>query len=109
MGVLISQRMRRGPAQASCVGNYPITKLYNMPLIYNFSDHAPILLSTNGKATKTKTHSKFENWWLKEDDFQTHAKKSWQQSIGKPYHSRANHLAASLKIWCKKKSLCRRN
>jgi hypothetical protein len=101
--------MRRGPAQASCLGNYPITKLYNMPLIYNFSDHAPILLSTNGKATKTKTHFKFENRWLKEDDFQTHAKKSWQQSIGKPYHSRANHLAASLKIWCKKKSLCRRN
>jgi hypothetical protein len=45
-----------------------------MPLIYSFSDHAPILLSTNGRANKTRTHFKFENWWLKEEDFQTYAK-----------------------------------
>jgi hypothetical protein len=80
-----------------------------MPLIYSFSDHAPILLSTNGRANKTRTHFKFENWWLKEEYFQTYAKNTWHQSIGKAYHNRTNHLANSLKIWCKNKNLCRTN
>jgi hypothetical protein len=74
-----------------------------MPLIYNLSDHAPILLSTNGKANNIKSHFKFENWWLKEEDFQNYAKNAWQQSSGKPYQCRTNKLANSLKIWCKKK------
>jgi hypothetical protein len=97
------QRLDRCLANNQWCVNYPVTKVYNMPLIHTFSDHAPILLSTNGKVNKTKNHFKFENWWLKEDDFQNHAKSSWQQSRGKPYHIRSNQLAASLKIWCKKK------
>jgi hypothetical protein len=61
------------------------------------------LLSTNGKANKTRSHFKFENWWLKEEDFQSYAKNSWRNSVGKSFHHRNNHLANSLKVWCKKK------
>jgi hypothetical protein len=48
---------------------FPNSNVYNMPLIHSISDHAPILLSTDGPARKFKRSFKFENWWLKEKDF----------------------------------------
>jgi hypothetical protein len=97
------QRLDRCLANNQWCINYPSTKVYNMPLIYNFSDHAPILLSTNGKAKNIKSHFKFENWWLKEEDFQICAKNDWMSTVNKPFSARTNHLAGTLKIWCKKK------
>jgi hypothetical protein len=97
------QRLDRCLANNQWCISYPCTKVYNMLLIYNFSDHAPILLSTNGKANNVKSHFKFENWWLKEEDFQHYAKNAWQQYARNPFHHRTNKLANSLKVWCKKK------
>lgn len=34
-----------------------------------YSDHAPILSITQPVTVKTKKYSKFENWWLLEEDF----------------------------------------
>jgi hypothetical protein len=85
-----------------CVA-YPVSNVYNMPLLHCFSDHAPVLMSTMGKINKTRNSFKFENWWLKEDDFQDYAKNCWFQSKYKPFSDRTKHLAAKLKVWCRKK------
>lgn len=82
---------------------YPISNVYNMPLIHGFSDHAPILLSTEGPVHRIKKTFKFENWWLKEGDFQNFAKSVWITTKNKSFSNRANHLAGSLKIWSRKK------
>jgi phage host-nuclease inhibitor protein Gam len=74
-----------------------------MPIFHNISDHAAILLSTDGPVKKIKKPFKFENWWLKETDFQDKAKAAWISSKNKSFANRTNHLAGQLKIWCKKK------
>jgi hypothetical protein len=76
-----------------------------MPIIYSISDHAAILLSTDGPIRRIKRSFKFENWWIKEQDFQDHAKSAWLSTMDKPFSCRTNHLAGALKIWCKKKPL----
>jgi hypothetical protein len=40
-----------------------------MLVIDTLSDHAAILVSTDGPVRKIARAFKFENWWLKEDDF----------------------------------------
>jgi hypothetical protein len=82
---------------------FPVSNVYNMPIFHCYSDHAAILLSTEGPVRKIKKHFKFENWWLKEQDFQDYAKSMWNNSKNKSFSNRTNHLAGSLKIWCKKK------
>jgi hypothetical protein len=63
------QRLDRCLVNHEWCMNYPISNVFNMPLLPCFSDHAPILLSTNGKMRKPRRTFKFENWWLKEEDF----------------------------------------
>jgi hypothetical protein len=74
-----------------------------MPIFHTLSDHATILLSTEGPVRRIKKTFKFENWWLKENDFNDYAKKVWNVSKNKSFSNRTNHLAGQLKIWCKKK------
>jgi hypothetical protein len=80
-----------------------------MPLMHCFSDHAPILLSTDGKMTKPHNTFEFENWWLREEDFQSYAKNTWAQHENAAFMQRTNILGAKLKVWCRKKSHWRRN
>jgi hypothetical protein len=77
--------------------------VYNLPLIHTLSDHVPILLSTDGLVRKIKRSFKFENWWIKEEDFKSYAKTAWLSSTNKSFSARTNQLAGALKIWCKKK------
>jgi oligoribonuclease (3'-5' exoribonuclease) len=74
-----------------------------MPIFHNISDHAAILLSTDGLVKRIKKSFKFENWWLKEKDFQDYAKAAWNKSKNKSFSNRTNHLAGQLKVWCRKK------
>jgi hypothetical protein len=74
-----------------------------MPIIHTLSDHAAILLSTDGTLHRVKCSFKFENWWLKEDEFQNYAKNDWLSTANRSFSARTNHLAGTLKIWCKKK------
>jgi hypothetical protein len=97
------ERLDRCLVNAEWCAAYPISNVYNMPIIHGFSDHAAILLSTDGTMRRTKKSFKFENWWLKEQDFQNHAKSVWMSSKNKSFSNRTNKLAGSLKIWCKKK------
>jgi hypothetical protein len=62
---------------------YPISNVYNMPIIHNLSNHAAILLSTEGPVSRVKHSFKFENWWIKEQDFQDHAKTAWFSYLNK--------------------------
>lgn len=99
----IFERLDRCLVNAEWCALFPISNVYNMPLIHRLSDHTAILLSTDGPARRVKRSFKFENWWIKEQDFQEHAKCAWFSSVNRSFSSRTNHLAGSLKIWCKRK------
>lgn len=99
----IYERLDRCLVNAEWCDAYPISNVYNMPLIHSLSDHAPILLSTDGPVRRIKRSFKFENWWLKEKDFQMHAKTVWEKNINRPFSVRTNRLAGALRIWCRKK------
>jgi hypothetical protein len=68
-----------------------------------FSDHAPILVSTESQFRKPKRTFKFENWWTLEEEYHTLAKKTWASSTNRPFHVRTTNLAGSLRKWCRKK------
>lgn len=97
----ILERLDRCLVNAEWCGIYPSSNVFNLPIIY--SDHAPILLSTEAQTRKHKRNFNFENWWLMEEDFHTHAKNVWTGSRNKAFHNRATNLARALRIWCKKK------
>lgn len=99
----VYERLDRCLVNAEWCAAYPISNVYNMPLIHSISDHAAILLSTDGPVPKIKRSFKFENWWLKEGDFQLYARTAWSKTANKSFSTRANHLAGALKIWCRKK------
>jgi phage host-nuclease inhibitor protein Gam len=97
------ERLDRCLVNAEWCTNFPVSNVYNMPIIHSISDHAAILLSTDGPVRKIKRSFKFENWWLKECDFQSLAKTDWSSTANKSFNARTNHLAGTLRIWCRKK------
>jgi exonuclease III len=97
------ERLDRCLVNADWCAAFPISNVYNMPIIHTLSDHAAILLSTDGTLHRVKCSFKFENWWLKEDEFQNYAKNDWLSTANRSFAARTNHLAGTLKIWCKKK------
>lgn len=97
------ERLDRCLVNADWCAVFPIANVYNMPIMHTMSDHAPILLSTDGPVRRVKRSFKFENWWLKEHDFQSYAKAAWSKTNQKPFSQRTNHLAGVLKVWCRKK------
>ncbi|XP_048555987.1 uncharacterized protein LOC125536777 isoform X1 [Triticum urartu] len=80
---------------------YPNTKVLNLPII--LGDHAPILISSEGKLVRPRQSFKFENWWLMEKDFHSFAKNNWISSSLTSFAAKSSSLAGSLKVWCKKK------
>jgi hypothetical protein len=99
----IFQRLDRCLVNHEWCMNYPTSNVFNMPLLPCFSDHAPILLSTNGKMRKPRRTFKFENWWLKEEDFRDFSKACWTQNPNMPFVNKMSHLASRLKVWGRKK------
>jgi hypothetical protein len=99
----IYERLDRCLVNSEWCTNFPVSNVYNMPIIHTISDHAAILLSTDGPVKKIKSTFKFENWWLKENDFQNQAKTAWNNSKNKTFWNRTKHLAGQLKIWCRKR------
>ena len=95
------ERLDRCLANADWCNIFPNSNVFNLPII--FSDHAPILLSTDGQYRKPKRNFKFENWWLMENDFHVHAKNVWSSSKNKLFHNRITNLAGALRKWCRKK------
>lgn len=69
----------------------PNTKVLNLPII--LSDHAPILISTDGQFCRPKQSFKFENWWLTKSDFQAHAKAAWNIKRNALFSVMTNALA----------------
>jgi hypothetical protein len=99
----IFERLDRCLVNVEWCDVFPISNVYNMPLLHCYSDHAAILISTEGPARKIKKYFKFENWWLKEQGFQNYAKYVGNSSKDKSFSNRTKNLAGSLKIWCKNK------
>ena len=71
----VFERLDRCLANAEWCALFPRTNVFNMPIIHTFSDHAPILLSTDSKFKRPRLTFKFENWWPLEEDYQSVAKK----------------------------------
>ena len=69
---LTYERLDRGLVNPDWCAEYPLTKVLNLPVI--LSDHAPILITTEGRYRKPKHSFKFDNWWLQEMVFQSFAK-----------------------------------
>ena len=63
----IYERLDRGLVNPEWCALYPNTNVFNLPIL--MSDHAPILISTEGNYKKPSQGFKFENWWLMEQDF----------------------------------------
>ncbi|KAM3331616.1 hypothetical protein ACQJBY_027530 [Aegilops geniculata] len=100
----IYHRLDRCLVNADWCMCYPNSKVLNLPII--LSDHAPILLSTDGNFSKPKQAFKFENWWLMEKDFANFAQAAWNNCSLTSFAAKTSSLAGSLKMWCKnKKSL----
>ena len=97
----IFERLDRCLVNAEWCGVFPTTNVFNLPIM--FSDHAPILLSTDSQFRKPKHTFKFENWWTFEEDYHTVAKTTWASSSNRPFHARTTNLAGSLRRWCRKK------
>uniref|UniRef100_A0A8R7VE86 Endonuclease/exonuclease/phosphatase domain-containing protein n=1 Tax=Triticum urartu TaxID=4572 RepID=A0A8R7VE86_TRIUA len=97
----IYQRLDRCLVNPDWCALYPNTKVLNLPII--LSDHAPILISTDGQFSKPRQSFKFENWWLLEKDFHAHAKAVWNSTRTTSFSAKTFCLAGSLKRWCKKK------
>ncbi|XBJ22195.1 hypothetical protein VPH35_000625 [Triticum aestivum] len=102
----IYRRLDRCLVNSEWCMHYPNTKVLNLPII--LSDHAPILVSTEGTFVKPKQTFKFENWWLLEKDFASFAKSAWNNCSVHSLAAKTSYLAGSLKMWCKKKSLSSR-
>ena len=75
--------------------------MLNLPII--LGDHAPILISSEGKLVRPRQSFKFENWWPMEKYFQSFAKNNWISSSLTSFAAKSSSLAGSLKVWCKKK------
>jgi hypothetical protein len=97
----IFERLDRCLVNSEWCAIFPNTNVYNLPIM--FSDHAPILLSTESHFRKPRQNFKFENWWTMEADYHAIAKTSWDSSSHKPFHVRTTYLAGSLRKWCRKK------
>jgi hypothetical protein len=67
-----------------------------------YSDHAPILAVLNSTPHHTNKPFRFENWWLREQEFQDIAKQSWQRSSTRDFSHKTKFLAADLRKWRKK-------
>ena len=94
----VYERLDRCLVNANWCAQFPISNVYNLPLMHTISDHAPILLSTDGTVVRTKRSFKFENWWIKEKDFNSYAKENWLKTVRKSFNQRTNHLAQALRI-----------
>jgi hypothetical protein len=57
------ERLDRCLVNVEWCPTFPVSNVYNMPLIHSLIDHAAILLSTEGPTQKIKHSFKFENWW----------------------------------------------
>jgi len=84
-----------------CLGNaewcvaFPSTTIYHLPMLY--SDHAPILVVLNSTRYKTNRPSRFENWWLREQEYHTIDQQNWQRSASKTFTQKAAYLAQDLR------------
>lgn len=93
------ERLDRCLVNEEWCGIYPSSNVFNLPII--FSDHAPIILSTETQCQNPRRSFKFESWWLMEKDF--HAHNIWIGSSNKSFHNRTTNLACALRTWCKMK------
>jgi hypothetical protein len=91
------QRLDRCLANAEWCKMFPTSTVLHLPMMYN--DHAPILLLSTSNRQRPKKPFRFENWYLKEEDFHDISQSSWSQSSRRPFSHKIHFLAADLKKW----------
>lgn len=95
------ERLDRCLANAAWCRYLPTTAVYHLPILYRYSDHAPILAVLQSSTCQPKKPFRFENWWLLEQEFHEIAIASGHHSTNRPFHHRATRLAKDLKTWSK--------
>jgi hypothetical protein len=90
-----------------CLGNaewcvtFPSTTIYHLLMLC--SDHAPILAVLHSTRCKANRPFYFENWWLREQDYNTIAKQSQRCSASRSFTQKTTYLAQDLHKWRKSK------
>jgi hypothetical protein len=98
------QRLDRCLGNAEWCKAFPSTTIYHLPMMYR--DHTPILAILNSNRPHTNKPFRFENWWIKEQEFQEISKLSWQRSSTRDFTpKKTKFLVADLKKWRRKKTV----
>lgn len=68
-----------------------------------YNDHAPILAVTTSQQTRINKPFRFENWWLKDQEYHDTTRQCWQRSSNRDFAHKTKFLVADLRKWrCKK-------
>ncbi|KAA3480252.1 reverse transcriptase [Gossypium australe] len=77
----IQERLDRGVGNEEWRSFFPNYLIQHLP--HSFSDHCPILISTEHKTRRHQgTRFKFEAWWVLEESFFDEVRRSWNTSTG---------------------------
>ncbi len=82
---------------------FPLTEVEALPR--TTSDHCPILLSSDGKKIRRRSPFRFEEVWLKNEDFVKRVPQWWQEVEGGKsgvldFTAKLRHCRTMIKRWC---------
>ena len=94
----VQERLDRAFASVSWFEEFPLSRLTN--LLASSSDHSPILLELDITHKPGYTHRfRFENLWVREQDFNENLKRWWQLSSDKDLLERLSLCSVSMAKW----------
>ena len=94
----VQARLDRAFASVSWFEEFPLCRLTN--LLASSSDHSPILLELDITHMPGYTHRfRFENLWVREQDFNDNLKRWWQSSSDKDLLGRLSLCSISMAKW----------
>ncbi|KAA3469174.1 reverse transcriptase [Gossypium australe] len=93
----IRERLDRGVANGDWVEQFPDVSIQH--LTHSFSDHCPLLVSTERAKQGVKEAAfKFEAWWTMEESFEEEVKNIWESSSGN-LMQKLDELKNGLRRW----------
>lgn len=92
----IFERLDRVVATASWTQKFPQAYVNHLPRIH--SDHAPILLQTQGKPLN-QAKFKVEKWWFNHEGFKEACATNWDETTDMPWTVRAELLRNRINNW----------
>ncbi|MBA0729639.1 hypothetical protein Golax_025444 [Gossypium laxum] len=95
----IQEHLDRGAANENWISMFPEVNVQH--LVHSFSDHCPLLIDTNKEdKRRTKSHFKFEAWWILKDSIVDEAKYIWKTASG-DFLKKLEILKKGLENWAR--------